>query len=84
MRTLAEEGWGSALLDFATGAEFREFDLTQRERAHMNARIRRLEGALKKKGAVREFTRVYAPEGGELKSRLPQKRKKRSGGFLSR
>ncbi len=83
-RTLNDDGLGSALLDFSTGAEFREFDLSERERAHVNARIRRLEGALKKRGVVREFKRVFAPEGGELKSKLPQKRKKRKGGFLSR
>ena len=86
-KILADEGFASALLDVTTGMEFREFDMTETQRRHLQERRRRLEGELKRKGKVREFKRVYLPANSELRAKIPQKRRGRrqkQGGFFGR
>lgn len=86
-RILADEGFGSALLDVTTGMEFREFDMTEMQRRHLQERRRRLERELKRKGKVREFKRIYLPANSELRQQIPQRRRGRQetqGGFFGR
>jgi hypothetical protein len=79
-RLLEAEGMGSAVLDLVTGLEFREFDMTEKQRSHLRARIKRLENELKRKGKVRSFERTFVPKGTPLKEKLDAIKEERKGG----